>query len=185
MAERINRTCAPVHRRTLLSGLCAILAASALVCLVHWINAVTLRGVASIADYEEMDEGSIVALMEDVHMQDGVLYLSGALLRPKQTVGEVRVHVALLPLERGERSGTLIFLNTQMVRRYDLAKAYDCDDHCGFAAAAACRLLAPGEYAVALTDESSGEKRLVLTGTILTLGERGALKRVASAEDHA
>lgn len=168
--------CAPVKGCAVALFLAAILALAAAVCAAHWVNAVTLRGTADAADYAPAPEGTL-ALVEDVSERGGVLYLSGAL--PREDIGAVRLRVALLP--PGESEMTL--LNTQMVRRYDLAAAYGCDDHCGFAAAALGRLLAPGVYAVTLADESDGAKRLADTGVRVTLGEGGHLQNVARGEE--
>lgn len=168
--------CAPVRGRAVVCFLAAILALAAAVCGAHWLNAVTLRGTADAADYARAPQ-DVSALVEDVSERGGVLYFSGAL--PRESIGAVRLRVALLPPGGGE----MTLLNTQMVRRYDLAAACGCDDHCGFAAAALCRLLEPGDYAVALADESDGVKRLVDTGVRVTLGEGGRLENVARGEE--
>lgn len=170
--------CAPVRGRVAAALLAAIFALAALVCALHWVNAVTLRGAADLSAYTPFEEDEAVALVEEAREERGVLLLSGALMHPGRGVGEVRVRAALLPLSGGRVCGEMTLLNTQMVRRYDLAEAYGCDDHCGFAAAAACRLLGPGEYALALADESDGTKRLAVTDLTLTLGDGGALVRV-------
>ena len=99
-----------------------------------------------------------------------MLCISGALLRPGQNVGEVRVRVGLVPAERPEE---IVLLNTQMVRRVLAGQALGVDDHCGFAASAARRLLPDGQYAVVLVDESDGARRLIDAGVDIALSRDG------------
>ena len=166
---------AAVDNRVLAALVAAALLLSAAVCALHFVNAVGLRGTARMSDYAQTDAAAegLIPLVEAVYEQDGILYVSGALMRPGQYVREVRVRVALLPME-GD-AVTMTLLNTQMVRRYELARDYGCDDHCGFHASALSKRLDEGSYAVALADESDGTKRLIDTGARMTLGEGGAL----------
>ena len=166
---------AAVNNRVLAALVAAALLLSAAVCALHFVNAVGLRGTARASDYAQTDAAGegLIPLVEAIDERSGVLYVSGALMRPGQYVREVCVRVALLPAEGDERTMTL--LNTQMVRRYELARDYGCDDHCGFHASALSKRLGEGSYAVALADESDGTKRLIDTGARVTLGEDGAL----------
>ena len=166
---------ASVHARYVAALIAAALLLAAAVCALHWVNAVSLRGTVDAGDYLALDasDAGLISLVEAVREERGVLYVSGALMRPGRKVGEVRVRVALLPLSDDSRELTL--LNTQMVRRYELAKEYGCDDHCGFHAAARGKRLQGGSYAVALVDESDSVKRLYITGASVTLSEGGAL----------
>ena len=93
-----------------------------------------------------------------------------ALLRPEQTVGEVRVRVGLIPSERPEE---IVLLNTQMVRWVLAGQELGMDDHCGFAASAARRLLGDGQYAVVLVDESDGARRMIDAGMDIALSRDG------------
>ena len=163
-------------------ALAGILLLAAAVCALHVVNALTLRGMARVSDYTlptraeqdmAVDEAlfgaaqlstytdgtrSFALALTDLALEDGMLCISGALLRPGQTVGEVRVRVGLIPTERPEE---VVLLNTQMVRRALAGQALGMDDHCGFAASAARRLLPDGQYAVVLVDESDGARRLI------------------------
>ena len=166
---------ASVHGRLTAALIATALLLAAAVCALHWVNAVSLRGTADVSEYLALDasEAGLIPRVEAVYEEGGVLYVSGALMRPGQRVREVRVRVALMPL--GEDSRELTLLNTQMVRRYELAEEYGCDDHCGFYAAAQSRRLAGGSYALALADESDGTKRLLITGASVALSADGAL----------
>ena len=164
---------APVRGAVVLAALAAILLLAAAVCALHWQNAVSLRGTVRLADCETTDgarEG-LTPLVEEARARGGAIYLSGALLR-EGAVGEVRVRVALIA--PGAETATL--LNTQMVRRYDLAQEMGCDDHCGFFAAAQTKRLSPGTYDVALLDEMDGARRLVTTGARVRIGEGGSVQ---------
>ena len=164
---------APVRGAVVLAALAAILLLAVAVCALHWQNAVSLRGTIRLVDCETTDgarEG-LTPLVEEARTRGGAIYLSGALLR-EGAVGEVRVRVALI--RKGSDEATL--LNTQMVRRYDLAQAFGCDDHCGFAAAVRVGSLSPEEYDIALIDESDGARRLVTTGRTLTVGKAGSAR---------
>lgn len=172
-------TIAPVKGRVVACALAAIAAGTLLILALHWLNATGLRGEAFASQYAPMD-GNAVVYVESPRERGGVLLLSGALARPGERVGEVRVYAALLPLDGEDEAMTL--LNTQMVRRYDIAAELGCDDHCGFAAAARESALKPGRYAVVLADESNGEKRLAATGLTLALGDGGELLGFEIAE---
>ena len=182
------------RRGVVLLSLAGILLLAAAVCALHVVNALTLRGTARVSDYEPLaraeqdmtvDEAlfgaaqrstytygarSFTLALTDPALEDGMLCISGALLRPGQTVGEVRVRVGLIPTERPEE---IVLLNTQMVRRVLAGQALGVDDHCGFAASAARRLLPDGQYAVVLVDESDGARRLIDAGVDIALSRDG------------
>ena len=182
------------RRSVVLLSLAGILLLAAAVCALHVVNALTLRGTARVSDYEPLaraeqdmtvDEAlfgaaqrstytdgtrSFALALTDPALEDGMLCISGALLRPGQTVGEVRVRVGLIPTER---PGEIVLLNTQMVRRALAGQALGVDDHCGFAASAARRLLSDGQYAVVLVDESDGARRLIDAGVDIALSRDG------------
>ena len=177
-----------------LTALAGILLLAAAVCALHVVNALTLRGTAQVGDYVPLtraeqdmavDEApfgaaqlstytdgtrSFALALTDPALEDGMLRISGALLRPGQTVGEVRVRVGLIPTERPEE---IVLLNTQMVRRVLAGQALGVDDHCGFAASAARRLLGDGQYAVVLVDESDGARRMIDAGMDIALSRDG------------
>ena len=77
-----------------------------------------------------------------------------------------------------------MLLNTQMVRRVLAGQALGVDDHCGFAASAARRLLPDGQYAVVLVDESDGARRLIDAGVDIALSQDGltAVRRNGAEE---
>lgn len=182
------------RRGVALLSLAGILLLAAAVCALHVVNALTLRGTARVSDYTPLaraeqdmavEEGiwgvarlpvytdgerSFALALTDPALTDGMLCFSGALLRPEQTVGEVRVRVGLMPSERPEE---IVLLNTQMVRWTQPAQALGMDDHCGFAASAARRLLGDGQYAVVLVDESDGARRLIDAGMDIALSRDG------------
>lgn len=187
-------------------SLAAIVLLAAAVCALHWVNAVSLRGTVDAGDYVllarsgEMpgtDGGALpvyadgerrfAPLVEEIALEDGVLRVAGLLLRPGQTVGEVRVRVGLMPVAETDagaaRSEAIVLLNTQMVRREE-AGAQGLDDHCGFCATAARRLLEDGPYAVVLVDESDGARRLVDTRVRIALSGDGlTVERTGDAEN--
>lgn len=187
--------CAPLKKRLILSALAATLLLAAAVCLLHWTNAVSLRGEANVGEYalKSAEQENLVLMLDDPYEKDGVMHLSGALLRPGREAGAVNVRVALLPqrlVEGGKTAApdTAILLNTQMVRRQELAAGYGADDHCGFHAAVDIKRL-PGEgyqYRVALADETDGEKNLIETDMTVTPIEGGlAFARVHAPESEA
>lgn len=176
------------RRGVVLLSLAGILLLAAMVCALHVVNALTLRGTARVGDYAPLARtGEMLSLpdgewllladgdlrfapqVETVALNGGVLRISGLLLRPGQAVGEVRVRVGLIPAERPEE---IVLLNTQMVRRSEAA-IQGLDDHCGFAASAARRLLSDGQYAVVLVDESDGARRLIDAGVDIALSQDG------------
>ena len=193
------------RRGVVLTALAGILLLAAAVCALHVVNALTLRGTARVSDYAllararqdmAVEEGlwgvaqlpvytdgerSFALALTDPALEDGMLRISGALLRPGQTVGEVRVRVGLIPSERPEE---IVLLNTQMVRWTQPAQALGVDDHCGFAASAARRLLSDGQYAVVLVDESDGARRLIDAGVDIALSQDGltAVRRNGAEE---
>ena len=182
------------RRSVALLSLAAILLLATAVCALHVVNALTLRGTARVSDYvllarakQDMavEEGllgvaqlpvytdgtrSFALYLQEPAETDGMLCFSGALLRPEQTVGEVRVRVGLIPSERPEE---IVLLNTQMVRWVLAGQELGMDDHCGFAASAARRLLGDGQYAVVLVDESDGARRMIDAGMDIALSRDG------------
>ena len=182
------------RRSVALLSLAAILLLAAAVCALHVVNALTLRGTARVGNYAplaraEQDmavetegwgdvqlpvytdgEHSFALFLRELTETDGMLCFSGALLRPGQAVGEVRVRVGLIPAERLEE---IVLLNTQMVRWAQAGRELGMDDHCGFAASAARRLLPDGQYAVVLVDESDGVRRLIDAGVDIALSRDG------------
>ena len=180
------------RRGVVLAALAAILLLAAAVCALHVVNALTLRGTARVSDYTPLaraeqnmavegwgdvqlpvytdGERSFALWLREATETDGMLCFSGALLRPEQTVGEVRVRVGLIPSERPEE---IVLLNTQMVRWVLAGQELGMDDHCGFAASAARRLLGDGQYAVVLVDESDGARRMIDAGMDIALSRDG------------
>ena len=177
------------RRSVVLLSLAGILLLAAAVCALHVVNALTLRGTARVSDYVLLARtGETLSLsdealplladgdlrfapqVETAALEGGVLRISGLLLRPEQTVGEVRVRVGLIPSERPEE---IVLLNTQMVRWASAGQEPGMDDHCGFAASAARRLLSDGQYAVVLVDESDGARRLIDAGVDIALSQEG------------
>ena len=180
------------RRGVVLLSLAGILLLAAAVCALHVVNALTLRGTARMSDYTPLaraeqnmavegwgdvqlpvytdGERSFALWLREATETDGMLCFSGALLRPEQTVGEVRVRVGLIPSERPEE---IVLLNTQMVRWVLAGQELGMDDHCGFAASAARRLLGDGQYAVVLVDESDGARRMIDAGMDIALSRDG------------
>lgn len=176
MARGVNAqkktACAPLKGWVILPALAAILLLAAAVCLLHWTNAVSLRGEVDVNEYAltSAEQEGLVLILEDPYEEDGVMHVSGALLRPGQAVGGVNLLAALM----AEQADQAILLNTQMVRRQDYAIEYGADDHCGFHAAAQMKRLADGAYRLMLADETDGVKRLIETGMTVTL-DQGSL----------
>ena len=180
------------RRGVVLLSLAGILLLATAVCALHVVNALTLRGTARMSDYTPLaraeqnmavegwgdvqlpvytdGERSFALWLREATETDGMLCFSGALLRPEQTVGEVRVRVGLIPSERPEE---IVLLNTQMVRWVLAGQELGMDDHCGFAASAARRLLGDGQYAVVLVDESDGARRMIDAGMDIALSRDG------------
>ena len=191
------------RRGVVLLSLAGILLLATAVCALHVVNALTLRGTARMSDYTPLaraeqnmavegwgdvqlpvytdGERSFALWLREATETDGMLCFSGALLRPEQTVGEVRVRVGLIPAERPEE---IVLLNTQMVRWAPAGQEPGMDDHCGFAASAARLLLSDGQYAVVLVDESDGARRLIDAGVDIALSQDGltAVRRNGAEE---
>jgi len=153
--------------------LAAIFLLAALVCGLHWINAVSLRGTIAINEYEIMnltDLNKNKLIVSEPWTDGSVLHIEGALLRFDQSVGKVNLRVGLIEKKQDGESNVdqrVILLNTQMVRRRDLATEYGCDDHCGFHAAVATAYLdkdGDGVWSVVLTDKTGDKKQMILTG---------------------
>ena len=176
-------------------ALMAILLLAFAVCALHWVNAVSLRGTAQLEDYTLTDgvAENLVPVVDEPWMDEDVLHISGALLRLDQPVGGVNVRVGLIAqqLEEGtpaQSAEQVVLLNTQMVRRFELAQEYGYDDHCGFHAAVDTGLLQNGgvQYRVVLADETDGAKRMIATGVTAALIEGGlAFVRENSPEEEA
>lgn len=165
MAGAVNRP----RRSVIFAALLGIAALAALVCVLHGVNAVSLRGTMP-ADECQMTDGTaegLRLLIEDPWMDGRILHISGALLRMNQPVGSVNVRVGLM---EDLAADEVILLNTQMVRRYALAQEYGCDDHCGFHAAVSVDYLKDehASYHVVVLDEVPGAVRLLQTGLTLT-----------------
>lgn len=189
-----EQSCTPLKKRVILPALAAIILLAAAVCALHRINAVSLRGTATVGDYTRTDGAAenLVPLVEDPWKDAGIIHIRGALLRMDQAVGAVNVRVGLIPERTGEgapaaEENEAILLNTQMVRRSDLAQAYGVDDHCGFHAAADEKLLERGkQYRVVLADETDGAMRMVETGmTVAPIDGGLAFMRVKEPEEEA
>ena len=168
--ERAPGGCAPIKKRVILLALAAIFLLAFVVCILHVINAVSLRGTAKLSEYDRTDgraEG-LMPIVETPWVERDVLHIRGALVRMDQAVGSVNVRVGLIPetAETGlAAQDEVMLLNTQLVRRFDYAAEYGCDDHCGFSAAAWMKRLPDTEasYRVVLVDETDGAKRMLDT----------------------
>ena len=164
-----KRKTAPVKRGVVLAALAMMLGTAALVGMLLFVNATTLRGTVSrsaltTAMPEELDAS---AEIWDVYLKRGVFKTRGALYR--KGIGAVDLRVGLIwQPEGGEEEDTVTLLNTQMVQidRRE-AQTRGVDDHCGFAAAVKLeRLPHPGEdgqYRAVLIDEGKLIDALSLT----------------------
>lgn len=180
---------APVKRSVALAGLLAAAVVAVIVCALHAVNAGSLRGVIPAASCEieaaQMlymrggdaralaggADGGAIALVREAAADETYLRITGALMRPGRTPGAVNVRVGLIPEDvmGGARGESVILLNTEMVREPELAAAYGCDDHCGFAALAGLDGLGDGAFAVVLIDESDAARKLIDTGVHIGL----------------
>lgn len=162
-------TSAPVRAGVVLAALAAIVVLAVGVCALHAFNAVATHGEIDVSADRLTDgaQDNLTAVVEDPWIEDGIVHISGMLLRREQETGVVNVRVALQaqPLEEGVAQDKALLLHTQMVRRSDAAEAYGVDDHCGFhAAVKESKLLGEGwQYRVLLVDESGEEQRIVTT----------------------
>ena len=149
-------------------ALLAIVLLACAVCALHWMNAVSLRGSIPVGGCIKADstEEGLVPLVEKLQLERGILEISGALLRMDQPVGKVHVRVGLIAQEKPDE---MILLNTQMVRRFDMAQTYGCDDHCGFHATVKKDQLTErdGAYRVVLVDEQNGTLKMIETGYVI------------------
>lgn len=164
----------PPRMRAVLFALAAILLLALAVCALVVSNAIAPRGQALLSDYMQSDGTAeqLVLLTEEPWTAHGVLHIRGALLRMDQPVGAVNMRVALIPLHPdtgawAQQEATL--LNTQMVRRFDYAAEYGCDDHCGFSAAVQISRLPTqaDAFRVALLDAADGVRRLMETDVVV------------------
>lgn len=158
--------------RVILAALAAILLLAFSVCALHAVNAVSLKGTQPVGAYTLTDGAAEnwAALTDDPWQDGGVIHVTGALMRMNQPVGAVNVRAGLI----AEGSDEVILLNTQMVRRPDLAQRYGCDDHCGYAAAVkADDLTRDTQYRIVLTDETDGQLRMLDAGVTIVPAEGG------------
>lgn len=151
--------------------LCVLLAIVLLasgVCALHWVNAVSLRGTVSAGSCVLTDgtRENLRLQVEDPWKDGRVIHITGALMRMDQTTGAVNVRVGLV---KESQADEVIRLNTQMVRRPELAKEYGCDDHCGFHASVGRGRLEDAAYRVVVLDDAGEEVRLLETGLTVTL----------------
>ncbi|HIU16669.1 MAG TPA: hypothetical protein IAC49_09440 [Candidatus Ventricola intestinavium] len=152
---------APVHARVTLLALAAVMLAAGMITQIQLVHAAALRDALDVRQCRVTDgkEEKLLPILEDVWIKpEGMLHMRGALLRLDQDVGAVNVRMGLM------REGTVIVLNTQMVRRPELARAYGCDDHCGASALARTADIPDGEYDVVFVDTAEDETRLITTG---------------------
>ena len=141
--------------------ICVLIAGG--VCLLHSVNAFRLCGTLQAEELEEIAE--YVPEIESVLLQRGNLYVTGYLAKPGKKVGSVRVRLGLL------LDGQVILLNTEMVRRSDIAEKMACDDHCGAAAAVRVADLTDGEYEIVFVDQL---KKIIRTGNTLLIRDGDA-----------
>lgn len=177
-------TYAPLRWRVILPALLAVVLLAAGVCVLHGVNAVSLRGAAALDAYTQLSpageqltlahgpqlQARTYARFADgdkqfaLHISDpraerGVLHIEGILLRIDQPVGEIRMRVGLVAGDAQEA----VLLSTQMVRRPEVS-VHGHDDHCGFSAAVRQEDLQQGAYRVVLADETDGAKRMIDAG---------------------
>jgi len=202
-----NTEYAPLKSWVLAAAVAVILLAAAAVCVLHGINAVSLRGMADPDAYVQLEdslqrltlpienggkarsyavyvdgEKQFALHMAAPKLERGIVHIEGTLLRPEQTVGEIRVRVGLM----AQKTENAIVLNTQMVRRHE-AGENGYDDHCGFSAAVRETELTHDAYQVVLVDETGGAKRMIHTGVSIRISEDGGLQvnTAESGEQHA
>ena len=196
--------CAPLKMRVILPALLGILLLAAAVCVLHGVNAVSLRGEAAFEDYTRLEptgeelrlsservkaerayalyedgEARFALHMEQVQTENDILHIRGTLLRVDQTIDEIRMRVGLAAPMAQEA----VLLNTQMVRRAAYAGENGYDDHCGFSSAVKVSDVAPGRYDVVLVDETNGAKRMMHTGFALEILENGSVSMMAKLEE--
>ena len=165
----VKRVSAPVRKSVAVVGMAFFAALALLTNSLLWLNATTLRGTVSAADYraiplEAVGTDDALGLEPDipedgVYMSGGVLHIRGALYRRDQQVGAVNLRVGLVwTPEDGEEEDAVTLLNTQMVRvnTADMG-VQDADDHCGFVAAVKLKRLPHrgenGQYRAVLVSE--------------------------------
>ena len=95
-----------------------------------------------------------------------MLRIAGAV--PGMKTKPFSLRVGLLPETNGNE---MILMQTQMLRRSDLAELYKCDDHCGFAASLALRNLSNGNWKIALVFGPGGKETVRMTEEIVRIGE--------------
>lgn len=150
-------------RETLLM-LAACLLAAALVCALHAVNAVRPCGTISAQSaIEAAADESLVPAVEEIFVRNGTLHIAGYLAKPGRQLGEVRVRFGLMAGDK------IVLLNTQMVRRPDIAQTLGCEVFCGAHAAAKCSKIADGVYEIVFVDASDGEPQLLRTGQRIEL----------------
>ncbi|MGN0775212.1 MAG: hypothetical protein ACI4MM_00905 [Candidatus Ventricola sp.] len=176
--ERAACGYAPIKKRVILPALAAVFLLALVVCILHVVNAVSLRGTAKLSEYDQTDGRTerLMPIVETPWVEQDVLHIRGALVRMDQAVGSVNVRAGLIPEMVGAgmtSQDEVILLNTQMVRRFDYAAEYGCDDHCGFSAAVRMKRLPATEasYRVVLVDETDGAKRMIDTELRIVLAQ--------------
>ena len=202
--KKQKTVCAPLKMQVILPALLAALLLAALVCVLHGVNAIFLRGTAALCDYVQLEatgeelrlssqrvkaeraytlyedgEKRFALHMEQAQTERGIVHIRGTLLRVDQAVAEIRVRVGLAA--QGAQEAAL--LNTQMVRRTSYAGENGYDDHCGFSAAAKAENIAPGVYDVVLVDETDGAKRMLKTGYVLQMTGDGMVSLTAAPQE--
>lgn len=134
------------------------------VCLLCRMDAGRPMGV--LRDWLPDETAEPPVLVESVRKEKGFLRVEGAV--PGMRTKPYRLRVGLI---QAEGEGNLILLHTQMVRRADLKEAYQCDDHCGFAATLSLRNLPDGTWRIALVSGAEGEESVRLTGQTVNARE--------------
>ena len=171
---------APIHTWTVLLALALILLLAGTVCVLHYVNAVSLYEKTVILQ-QEMGDGSkqkLVSIVEEPWEQAGVIHIMGALMRMDQRTESVNVRVALIP-EYNANADTdyleAFVIKTQMSRRFDYAKQYGVDDHCGFHATVRRTELDAGDLKcyIVLIDETADGRRVIETGAWLVDTDEG------------
>ena len=134
-----------------------------LVCLICLID--VGRPAGFLRDWSLGEDGEPHALIESIRKEKGMLRIEGAVPRMKTKPYSLRVGL-LRETDRNE----IILMQTQMVRRFDLAELYKCDDHCGFAATLSLRNLSDGIWKIALVFGPAGQETVRITEEIVRIG---------------
>ena len=184
-----KRKTAPVKRGVVLAALAMMLGAAALVGMLLFVNATTLRGTVSrtALTLTTPDELGAVAELWSAETAHGVLKLRGALAR--RGIGAVDLRVGLIwKPDGGVEEDAVTLLNTQMVR-VDTAGmgVQDADDHCGFVAAVKLKRLPRrgenGQYRAVLVSEGRLIECDALGLTLRRQGESWAVEWKGEADE--